>query len=74
VVFEEYNLPDLKTVNGIAEISGNYPTRGTGEKGAWFKDSEGNLLAIGQSVNGCGAGLSEPVRELISILIAQEER
>ena len=40
VVFEEYDLPGLKTVNGIAEIAG--------EKGAWFKDSEGNLLALGQ--------------------------
>ncbi len=74
VVFEEYDLPGIKTVSGIAEIYGNYPSRGTGEKGAWFKDSEGNLLAIGQAVNGCGAGLSEPVREMISILIAQEER
>lgn len=39
VVFEEYDLPDLKTVNGIAAM-------GTA-KGAWFKDSEGNILAIG---------------------------
>jgi catechol 2,3-dioxygenase-like lactoylglutathione lyase family enzyme len=74
VVFEEYDLPGIKTVNGIAEISGNYPSRGTREKGAWFKDSEGNLLAIGQSLDGCGASLSEPARELISILIAEEER
>jgi catechol 2,3-dioxygenase-like lactoylglutathione lyase family enzyme len=40
VVFEEYDLPDFKTVNGIADIEG--------ERGAWFKDSEGNLLAIGE--------------------------
>jgi hypothetical protein len=40
VVFEEYDLPGLKTVNGVATI-------GT-SKGAWFKDSEGNLLALGQ--------------------------
>lgn len=40
VVFEEYDLPGFKTVDGIAEIAG--------EKGAWFKDSEGNLLAIGE--------------------------
>jgi catechol 2,3-dioxygenase-like lactoylglutathione lyase family enzyme len=50
VVFEEYDLPGLKTVNGIAQIAGNYPSRGRGEKGAWFKDSEGNLLGIGQPV------------------------
>ena len=48
VVFEEYNLPGLETINGIAEIAGNYPSRGVGERGAWFKDSEGNLLGIGQ--------------------------
>jgi catechol 2,3-dioxygenase-like lactoylglutathione lyase family enzyme len=50
VVFEEYDLPGLKTVNGIAQIAGNYPSKGTGEKGAWFKDSEGNLVGIGQPV------------------------
>jgi catechol 2,3-dioxygenase-like lactoylglutathione lyase family enzyme len=50
VVFEEYDLPGLKTVNGIADIAGNYPSKGTGEKGAWFRDSEGNLIGIGQPV------------------------
>jgi catechol 2,3-dioxygenase-like lactoylglutathione lyase family enzyme len=28
VVFEEYDLPGLKTVNGIADIQGNYPSKG----------------------------------------------
>lgn len=32
VVFEDYDLSELTTVNGIAEIRGNYPSRGTGEK------------------------------------------
>jgi hypothetical protein len=51
VVFEEYNAPGLKTINGIAEVVGNYPSRGgRGEKGAWFRDSEGNLLALGQAI------------------------
>ncbi|WP_354682958.1 VOC family protein [Cupriavidus necator] len=51
IAFEEYDLPGLKTVNGIAEVQGNYPSKGgVGEKGAWFRDSEGNLLAIGQPV------------------------
>ena len=40
VVFEEYDMPGFKTVNGIAEIGGL--------KGAWFKDTEGNLLALGE--------------------------
>lgn len=51
VVFEEYDLPGLKTVNGIAEVVGHYPSRGgVGEKAAWFRDSEGNLLGIGQAM------------------------
>ena len=50
VVFEEYDLPGFKTMNGIADIEGNYPSKGTGERGAWFRDSEGNLLGIGQTV------------------------
>lgn len=40
VVFEDYDIPEmgLKTVNGVAEMGGG--------KGAWFKDSEGNILNI----------------------------
>jgi catechol 2,3-dioxygenase-like lactoylglutathione lyase family enzyme len=51
VVFEEYDLAGLKTVNGIAEVAGNYPSKGgVGERAAWFRDSEGNLLGIGQPI------------------------
>jgi catechol 2,3-dioxygenase-like lactoylglutathione lyase family enzyme len=51
VVFEDVDLPGLRTVDGIAEISGNYPSKGAkGERGAWFRDSEGNMLGIGQAV------------------------
>jgi catechol 2,3-dioxygenase-like lactoylglutathione lyase family enzyme len=51
VVFEEVDLPDLTTVGGIAEVTGNYPSKGArGERAAWFRDSEGNLLGIGQPV------------------------
>ena len=52
VVFEEYDLPGLKTVDGIADIEGNYPSKGSGERGAWFRDSEGNMLGIGQPLGG----------------------
>jgi catechol 2,3-dioxygenase-like lactoylglutathione lyase family enzyme len=48
VVFEEYDIPGLQTIDGIADIEGNYPSKGIGERGAWFRDSEGNLLGIGQ--------------------------
>jgi catechol-2,3-dioxygenase len=37
-----YRVPGYKTVNGIADFPG--------ERGAWFKDSEGNLLALGESL------------------------
>jgi catechol 2,3-dioxygenase-like lactoylglutathione lyase family enzyme len=50
VVFEEVDVPGLRTVDGIAEVAGNYPSKGVGERGAWFRDSEGNLLGIGQPV------------------------
>jgi catechol 2,3-dioxygenase-like lactoylglutathione lyase family enzyme len=52
VVFEEVDAPGLKTVNGIAEIEGNYPSKGIGERAAWFRDSEGNLIGIGQAIAG----------------------
>jgi catechol 2,3-dioxygenase-like lactoylglutathione lyase family enzyme len=42
VQFEEYDMPGLKTRNGIASADG--------AKTAWFKDTEGNILAIVQSL------------------------
>jgi catechol 2,3-dioxygenase-like lactoylglutathione lyase family enzyme len=51
VVFEEVDVPGLKTVDGIAEVDGNYPSKGgKGERAAWFRDSERNLLGIGQAI------------------------
>lgn len=50
VIFEEVEVPGLKTVDGIAEVAGNYPSKGSGEKAAWFRDSEGNMLGIGQPI------------------------
>jgi len=38
VKFEEYDMPGMKTVNGIAEAGG--------AKSAWFKDTEGNIMAL----------------------------
>lgn len=40
ITFEDFDLPGLKTENGVAEVGGG--------KGAWFKDSEGNYLALTQ--------------------------
>ena len=39
VVFEDYDVPGLKTENGIATLP-------DGSSAAWFLDSEGNILNI----------------------------
>jgi catechol 2,3-dioxygenase-like lactoylglutathione lyase family enzyme len=44
VRFEEYDMPGLKTVNGIAELES--------ERAAWFKDPEGNILSVFQFATG----------------------
>ncbi|WP_312874725.1 VOC family protein [Actinomadura litoris] len=55
VVFEEVDVPGLRTVNGITEVEGNYPSAGgRGERAAWFRDSEGNLHGVGQAIHGAG--------------------
>ena len=43
VRFEEYDTPGMKTHDGIA-IAG-------GAKSAWFKDTEGNIMALIQSLD-----------------------
>src|SRR5882757_2742755 len=40
VRFEEYEQPDVRTVDGIADTPAG--------RAAWFKDSEGNVLTISQ--------------------------
>ena len=36
VTLEEYDLPGLETRDGIADIEGNYPSKGKGERACWF--------------------------------------
>jgi len=50
VTFEDVDVPGLRTVDGIAEVAGNYPSKGSGERAAWFRDSEGNMLGIGEMI------------------------
>jgi catechol-2,3-dioxygenase len=40
VVFEDFDLPGLKTVNGVAEREQ--------DRGAWFKDLDGNYIGLVQ--------------------------
>lgn len=48
VVFHEYDFPGLKTVDGIAQLGDT--------RGAWFSDSEDNIIAI-----------SEPAPEMLAM-------
>lgn len=41
VRFEEYDQPGLKTTNGVCELGG--------ERAAWFRDPEGNILCLHQT-------------------------
>ena len=43
VVFEEYDMPGVTMKNSIAT--------GGGAKTAWFKDTEGNILAVSQRIS-----------------------
>ena len=43
VTFEEYDLPGLKTENGVASL-------GAAGQTAWFKDSEGNTIAVSTDI------------------------
>ena len=44
VVFEDYDFPDLKTVNHVCVLGA--------EKAAWFQDTEGNFLCIHEDLPG----------------------
>ena len=39
VQFEEYDFGEMKTVDGVL-------TMPNGDKGAWFKDTEGNIIGL----------------------------
>ena len=45
VKFNEYNTPETRTENGIARTP-------DGREGAWFKDSEGNLIGVVSALSG----------------------
>jgi len=40
VTFEEYDLPGLKTVDGVAQVGP--------DRVAWFRDPDGNILSLTQ--------------------------
>ena len=48
--FESVEMPGITVNDGIAEIPGNYPSKGTGERAVWFRDLDGNVLGVGESI------------------------
>ena len=56
VVFERFEMPGFGDRGDTIVALDNYPSKGTGELGAFFYDSEGNLI-----------GIAQPVREARSV-------
>jgi hypothetical protein len=52
VSFERFEMPGFDTRGDAIVVPNNYPNKGTGELGAFFYDSEGNLIAIAQPIRG----------------------
>ena len=54
IVFEDYDLPDFKTVDHVAEMGG--------DRAAWFKDPDGNVLCVHQVVGRLGSAAAQRPR------------
>jgi catechol 2,3-dioxygenase-like lactoylglutathione lyase family enzyme len=52
VTFEAVEIPGFETRGEMVVVPNNYSSKGSGELGAFFYDSEGNLLALGQATGG----------------------
>lgn len=50
VTFERYDMPGFEMQGDTIAAPDNYPSKGTGELGTFFYDSEGNLIGIAQPV------------------------
>ncbi len=48
LAFAHFDLPGFEVRGDTFAVPGNYPSKGTGELGAFFYDSEGNLLGLAQ--------------------------
>ena len=48
VTFEPVEISGFETQGAMVVVPDNYPSKGSGELGAFFYDSEGNLLGLAQ--------------------------
>ena len=52
VSFERFEMSGFDVRDETISAPDNYPSKGTGELGTFFNDSEGNLIGIAQPVRG----------------------
>ena len=50
VTFERFQMPGFDADGDTIAAPDNYPSKGTGEIGTFFYDSEGNLIGIAQPI------------------------
>jgi len=50
VTFERFDMPGFGVRGDTVAAPDNYPSKGTGDLGTFFYDSEGNLIGIAQPV------------------------
>ena len=50
LTFERFEMPGFEARDEAIAAPDNYPSKGTGEVGTFFYDSEGNLIGIAQPV------------------------
>ncbi len=62
VTFERFEMPGFDIQDETITAPDNYPSKGTGELGTFFYDSEGNLIGIAQPIreNYHGNSIAEP--------------
>jgi hypothetical protein len=50
VTFERFEMSGFEVGGDTVAAPDNYPSKGTGELGTFFYDSEGNLIGVAQPV------------------------
>jgi catechol 2,3-dioxygenase-like lactoylglutathione lyase family enzyme len=56
VSFERFEMPGFYVHGDTIAAPDNYPSKGTGELGTFFYDSEGNLIGVAQPTHGGATG------------------
>jgi catechol 2,3-dioxygenase-like lactoylglutathione lyase family enzyme len=50
VTFERFEMPGVEVSGDTITVPNNYPSKGAGDLGTFFYDSEGNLIGIAQPI------------------------